>query len=97
MKAATDVVLSGKIFIGTEAVRLGLADGLGSPSDGLAKAAGLAHVANYAVRDLRVLTSASPSGAYSFFYKTKDGELTAFPNKAGTYFLYIPSDDGRLP
>jgi protease-4 len=97
LKAATDVVLSGKIFIGTEAVRLGLADGLGSPSDGLAKAAGLAHVANYAVRDLRVLTSASPSGAYSFFYKTKDGELTAFPNKAGTYFLYIPSDDGRLP
>jgi protease-4 len=97
LKATPDEVLSGKIYIGTEAVRLGLADGLGSQSDAITKAAGMAHVANYAVRDLRAPAIAATPAAASFFFVTKDGELTAYPKKAGTYFLYIPSEDGRLP
>jgi protease-4 len=97
LKATPDDVLSGKIYIGSEAVRLGLADALGSRSDAIAKAAGMAHVWNYAVRDLSALAGLSNYSGYSFFFETPEGELTAYPKKAGTYFLYIPADDGRLP
>jgi protease-4 len=97
LKATPDDVLSGKIFIGSEAVRLGLADSLGTQSDAIAKAAGMAHVWNFTVKDLGVAAGVSYSYAYSFFFETKDGEMTAYPKKAGTYFLYIPTDDGRLP
>jgi protease IV len=97
LKATPEDVLSGKIYIGTEAVRLGLADSLGTQSDAIVKAASMAHVWNFAVRDLRKPSGLPDYFAYSFFFETKDGELTSYPKKAGTYFLYIPADDGRLP
>jgi protease-4 len=97
LKAAPDEVLSGKLYIGTEAVHLGLADALGSQSDAIARAARMAHVGNYAVRELGALAGLSVPAASAFFFETKDGELTAYPKKAGTYYLYIPADDGRLP
>jgi protease IV len=97
LKATPEDVLSGKLYIGSEAVRLGLADSLGSQSDAIVNAAGLAHVWNFKVTDLGGAAGVSYSSGYSFFFETKDGELTAYPKKAGTYFLYIPADDGRLP
>jgi protease-4 len=97
LNATPEDVLSGKIFIGSEAVRLGLADTFGSQSGAIAKAAGMAHVWNFSVKDLRELSGLAPAYSYSFFYETKDGQLTAYPKKPGNYFLYIPDDDGRQP
>jgi protease-4 len=97
LKATPDDVLSGKIYIGTEAVRLGLADSLGTQSDAINKAASMAHVWNFAVRDLRAPSGLSPYYSTAFFFQTPDGQLTGYPKQAGTYFLYIPADDGRLP
>jgi len=97
LKATPDDILSGKIYIGSEAARLGLVDSLGSQSDAFAKAARIAHVWHFEIKDLRKLSGLPESYSYSFFLETKDGELTAYPRKAGTYFLYIPDTDGRLP
>lgn len=41
-----------RIYLGMEAVRLGLADGIGSDSDGIAKAARLAGISNYGLVDI---------------------------------------------
>jgi protease-4 len=97
LKATPDDILSGKIYIGSEAVRLGLADSLGTQSEALSKAASMAHVWNFEIKNLRKLSGLADYYSYSFFLETKDGELTPYPRKAGTYFLYIPATDGRLP
>lgn len=49
LKITQDVLLTGKVFPGLEAVNLGLADAIGSDQDAIEKAASLAGVSNYGV------------------------------------------------
>jgi len=92
LKAGPDVIFTGQIWAGSDAVRLGIADALGSENDAIEKAASFAKVANYEIKDLLELsapsTATTPGG--SFFYQSPDGMLMPYPNKAGTYLLYIP-------
>jgi protease-4 len=92
-------ILSGKLFIGSEALRFGLIDALGTYSEALAKAAALAHVWNYETKDLRPLALGPESTAayYGFFLETADGTQSPYPRAAGAYYLYIPQSDRRLP
>lgn len=90
IKAGPETVFSGQIWIGTEAVRIGVADALGSERDALNKAAELARVANYDAVDLRTLVIKEQTSSPAFFAQSPEGMLLPYPNEPGTYMLYIP-------
>ena len=87
-------LLTGEIWLGTEALRMGLVDEVGSVSQSVEKAADLARVAHYRVVDLRQLAELPPSVTYFFFYETPEGVLTPYPRQPGLYLLYVPPWDG---
>jgi len=89
LKIGPEVILSGRIWPGTEALRAGLIDALGSQSDAFAKAAHLANVGHYTVADLAPLAGVSYYSS-SFFYQTEQGITLPYPKQPGLYLLYIP-------
>jgi protease-4 len=99
IRATPENLLSGKLFLGSEALRLGLIDTLGTYSEALDKAATLAHVWNFDALDLRPLALGSDTAAaYSeFFLETGDGSQSPYPRASGVFYLYIPESDRRLP
>jgi protease IV len=89
LKAGPEVIFTGQIWAGVEAVRLGVADEIGTETDAVKKAAALAKVANYEVADLYDLAGLT-SNSFPFFFQSPDGVKLPYPNEAGTYLLYIP-------
>ncbi len=89
LKVGPDVVLSGQIWLGSEAVRIGIADELGTETDAINKAAELAQVANYETADLRELAGIA-SLYLPFFFQTPEGITTPYPTEPGIYLLFIP-------
>jgi protease-4 len=87
-------LLTGEIWLGTEALRMGLVDEVGSVSQSVERAADLARVAHYRVVDLRQLAELPPSITYYFFYETPEGVLTPYPRQPGLYLLYVPPWEG---
>jgi len=87
-------LLTGEIWLGTEALRMGLVDEVGSVSQSVERAADLARVAHYQVVDLRQLAELPPSVTYYFFYETPEGVLTPYPRQPGLYLLYVPPWEG---
>jgi len=85
-----EVILSGKIWAGTEAVRLGIADELGTENDAIKKAAKLARVANYRSVGLYHLAGLQSSTAAPFFIQSSEGITLPYPTKPGMYLLFIP-------
>jgi protease IV len=96
LKADESTVLSGALFTGTEAIRLGLADAIGTQTDGVEYAASLAHVSNFESADLRELAGI-PDITGIFFLLAPDGSTTGYPREAGIYMLYIPPSERRQP
>jgi ClpP class serine protease len=90
LKVGPEVILTGQIFHGAEGLRMGLVDELGAQSQAFEKAAGMAHIAHYAVKDLRGLSGLPPVTFLSFFVYTADGRMTHYPKESGIYLLYIP-------
>lgn len=97
LKATPEEILSGKLYLGTEAVRLGLADTLGTQSSALETAAGLAHIWNFDTKDLREQAGLSTVYYGLFFRESEDGSVSPYPREAGMYLLYIPSGAWRQP
>ena len=94
LTAKQEEVLSGQIWMGAEALKVGIIDELGTQSQAVDKAANLAKIAHYQVVNLRKLADLSSSSAYTFYYQTEEGNITSFPNREGLYFLYIqPKED----
>jgi protease IV len=89
LNADAATILSGAIWNGNEAVRMGLVDAIGSPSDAIAYAAEQARIANYATADLRELAGIQDAWM-PFFYQTPEGVSLPYPREAGIYLLYIP-------
>ncbi len=89
VKVGPEVILSGQIWIGTEAVRIGIADELGTETDAFNKAAELARVAHFKTIDLRNLAETSTS-PYPFFLQSPDGVNLPYPTESGMYLLFIP-------
>jgi protease IV len=99
IRTTPENILSGKLFLGSEALRLGLIDTLGTYSEALEQAATLAHVWNFDTLDLRPLALGSdPIATYTeFFRATGDGSQSPYPRATGVFYLYIPEADRRLP
>jgi len=87
IKAGREVVLSGQIWIGTEAVRIGIADEIGDETDAFNKAAELAQVKNYETANLRELSGIVDS-YYPYYFQSQEG--VTLPTKPGIYMLFIP-------
>lgn len=84
-----EVILRGQIWTGSEALRLGVIDSLGTESDAIRKAARMAHVWHYETSSLRDLAGAQ-SGYQPFFIESPDGVMLPYPTKPGLYMLFIP-------
>lgn len=97
LKLTAQEVSRGEIYLGSEALRLGLVDALGGPSQAIAHAARMAHVAHYKVADLRDLAGLPAVTVVPFFYMAEDGRATAYPLEAGLFLLYVPPAEGRQP
>jgi protease-4 len=97
LRIGPDVLLSAQIWPASEALRLGLIDGLSSQTDALDVAAHMAMIRHYRVVDLEDLAAVDEPGAAPFFMETEEGLLTPYPKKPGVYLLYIPGADRRLP
>jgi len=89
LQIGPEVLLTGRLWPGSEAARLGLVDTLGSESDAIAKAAQMAHVWHYRVADLREAAGIQ-SSSYTFFAQTAEGLTLPYPAEPGIYLLYIP-------
>ncbi len=88
LKVGPEILLTGRIWLGSEAYRLGLIDALGSQTDALEKAAQLTHVAHYQVADLAFLSEAFSSAAYPF--NGLASQINGAPTEPGIYLLYLP-------
>ncbi|HMZ06756.1 MAG TPA: S49 family peptidase [Anaerolineales bacterium] len=89
LTAGDDVIFSGQIWAGVDALRLGIIDEFGTESDGIKKAAELAKVSNYEALDLAAPAGIDLLGGL-FFIESPDGVSLPYPKEAGTYLLYIP-------
>ncbi len=95
LQVGPEELLTGEIWLGTEALEMGLVDEIGSVSQAIERAAELARVANYAAVDLRELADLPASISYLFFYETAEGVVTPYPREPGLYLLYVPPwEDG---
>ncbi len=91
LTASPDLILSGQIWPGSEALGLGLIDELGAQSDAVQKAANMAHISNYQIIDLASPAGVQPAAiAYGFFAQTAAGIILPYPKQPGIYMLYIP-------
>ncbi len=92
-----ETLLRGEIWLGGEALRLGLVDELGSVSQAIQHAAEMARVANYEVDDLREPAGLPPAFNFPFFIETAEGALTPYPREPGLYLLWVPTSGGTVP
>jgi len=91
LQISPEMLLRGQIWPGTEALRLGLIDGLGAETDALEKASELAHVRHYEVVDLSTFVEIpGEAETYSFFLVSPEGITLPYPNEPGIFMLYIP-------
>ena len=97
LKIGPETLLRGEIWLGGEALRLGLVDELGSVSQAIQYAAEMAQVANYRVEDLREPAGLPPEFTFPFFIETAEGALTPYPRQSGLYLLWIPTSGGTFP
>lgn len=90
LKLTDDEVVSGKLWLGTEALRNGIIDELGTQTQAQEKAAQLARISNYAVSDLRKLSGLPEQVTTTFYFMAPDGTSTGLPAEPGLYLLYVP-------
>lgn len=88
LKIGPEVLLRGQIWPGSEALRLGLIDEIGSENDAFRKAAELARVWHFGTAELNYL--AALSGPSGFFIQSPEGITLPYPSEPGIYMLYIP-------
>ena len=88
LKIGPEELLTGRIWPGGEAYRLGLIDALGSQTDAYEKAAHLANVGHYRVTDLALLAEILPE-AGPIYYGSAQSD-SSLPQEPGLYLLYLP-------
>jgi protease IV len=89
LRVDMESVLTGQLWLGSEAVRMGIVDQIGTQSDAEEKAAELARVRNYTTLDLSTV-SGYEYEPYQFYGQSATGEQLHVPAEPGIYLLYIP-------
>ena len=97
LRVGPEVLLTGQVWLGTDALRMGLIDELGSQSRAVEKAAQLGRIPQYRVADVRELAGLPLVEEALFFLQTPEGKTTSYPREPGLYLLYVPPSERRLP
>jgi len=98
LRADRETLSSGEVFLGVQALQLGLVDELGANSEAVQKAASLAHLANYQVVDVaRLVYGDEPTETEEEPYAHLDALLTQGDPawRQGLYYLYIEPEKRR--
>lgn len=93
-----ETLSSGEVFMGVQALRLGLIDALGANSEAVRKAASLARVANYRVLDVneRVYGDQSTQEPGMSYQRFESLVTSGHPTwQQGLYYLYIEPQERR--
>jgi protease-4 len=101
LRADRETLASGEVFLGLQALRLGLIDELGANSEAARKAAGLAHLAHYQVVDVADLVygeepppeEEEEGGPYGRLAALLAGGDPAW--RQGLYYLYVEPEKRR--
>ena len=98
LNVSIERVSRGEIYPASEALQLGLIDGIGAQSEAIEKAARLARVSNYRTIDLiSVIETEEDAGNEEIFYGLdNNGESTGLPKEPGFYYLFVPEIKGEL-
>ena len=96
LKAADEIILRGQIWPGSEALRLGLIDELGSQSAAYEKTAKLAKIAHYKIVDLRDASGLPEAVSYSYFKAPDKLSQSTSVINSEFYYLYIPTTE-KMP
>ena len=89
LTANMETVLTGQLWLGSEAVGMGIVDRVGNQSDAEDKAAELARVRNYTTLDLSTV-SGYVYPTFEFYGQAPDGQQLQTPAEPGIYLLFIP-------
>lgn len=87
LNISDEIILRGEIYPGTEALRLGLIDAIGSQSDAQVRTAILAKVRHYRVAELWDLSGLAEK--YQAAYLSNTDSLNAANLNPGLYLLYL--------
>ena len=98
LKVDREMLSSGEIFMGMQALRLGLIDGLGANSEALPKAAELARIRDYEVVDVNALVYGDDEEA--IMWGSSDAVQEALSSRDPTwrqrlYYLYLAPEKRR--
>jgi len=98
LKVDREMLSSGEIFMGMQALRLGLIDGLGANSEALPKAAELARIRDYEVVDVNALVYGDDEEA--IMWGSSDAIQEALSSRDPTwrqrlYYLYLAPEKRR--
>lgn len=95
LNASQETLLSGNLWIGTTALKMGLADEIGNVSQAVDHAAHKAKIANYGVANLKEELGIQDS----FYYFSLDSleRSTYVPTEPGVYMLYLAPEERRRP
>ncbi len=96
LKIADETILRGEVYSGSDSLRYGLIDALGSQSEAIALAAELAGVRHYSTANLFTVAGLKERvmNPLGFYRKDSAGNTTEYPAKSGLYMLYIRSLGG---
>lgn len=89
LKVGMESILTGQLWLGNEAVGMGIVDQIGNQSDAEEKAAELARVRNYTTLDLSAV-SGYIYPTFEFYGQSPEGKRLQTPAEPGIYLLYIP-------
>jgi protease-4 len=89
-------ILRGEIYPASEALQFGMIDAVGSQSEAMEKAAGLAKIAHYSTVDLGEVLEENQEEASGFYAVDENGEVSAYPKASGFYYLYVADVKGGL-
>jgi protease-4 len=97
LRVESEVLLRGEVWLGTDALRMGLVDELGSQTRAVEKAAQLGRIPQYRVADVREMAGLPLVTEALFFIASPEGKTTSYPREAGLYLLYVPPSERGLP
>jgi len=98
LRVDRETLSSGEVFLGLQALQLGLIDELGANSEAVQKAAGLAHLAHYQVADVASLVYGDelPAADEGPFGRLEALQARGDPAwRQGLYYLYIEPEKRR--
>ena len=97
LRAGPEVLLSGQVWPGREALQLGLVDELGSHSQAIDKAAQMARISHYQATDLSEMARLPAISEKLPLFQSSAGASASSSRRPELYLLYVAPGERRQP